>query len=141
MRGVIPEWKNVESPITATIFISDFYTGAPLAFAFYTSFDPEKFREAINNPITVSDERHVIRLGKYHFGSLDLNEKRLKEGFIPSKTLYIGRPEEVDGQETIVAPDDGRVSVRRTYRSPFATPCWRQGAIGVQYGQHAPLRT
>ncbi len=92
-----------------TIFVSDFYTGAPLAYAFYNELDPRIYQHAITNPIKVADDRTVVKIGKYYFGSLDLNAKRVAQGVIPPKTLYIGRPEEVPGQGTIVAPDDHRV--------------------------------
>ena len=92
-----------------TIFISDFYTGAPLAYAFYNQLDPRLYRAALANPIKVADDRTVIKIGKYYFGSLDLDTKRVAQGVIPPKTLYIGRPEEADGSDVIRAPDDGRV--------------------------------
>ncbi len=91
------------------IFISDFYTGAPLAFAVYNAYDPREFRKAINNPITMADNRHLIKLGKYYFGSLDIDKERLESGIIPPKSLYIARPEEADSPETINAPDDNRI--------------------------------
>jgi len=98
------------------IFISDFYTGAPLAFAVYTAYDPVEFRKAVNNPVTMVDDRHLIRLGKYYFGSLDIDKERLKKGIIPPKSLYIARPEEADSGETINAPDDNRV-IFKVYRT------------------------
>jgi len=91
------------------IFISDFYSGATLAYAVYNSYDPLEYRQAINNPIIVADGRHMIRLGKYYFGSLDLNNERLAKDIIPPKSLYIGRPEEPMGEDAILAPDDKRV--------------------------------
>ncbi len=91
------------------IFISDFYSGAALAYAFYAQIDPIAFRLARENPIVVADDRHVIKIGKYYFGSLDLDDKRMEMGILPPKTLYIGRPEEPKGQGTILAPDDNRV--------------------------------
>lgn len=91
------------------IFISDFYTGAPLAFAVYTAYDPEQYRSAIARPVTLADGRRLIKMGKYYFGSLDIDGKRLEEGIIPPRSLYIGRPEEADSDEKINAPDDGRV--------------------------------
>ena len=91
------------------IFISDFYTGAPLAFAVYNSLNPSEFRSAVNNPVTLADNRHLIKLGKYYFGSLDLNVLRLKENIIPPKSLYIGRPEEPASNESINAPGDNRL--------------------------------
>lgn len=91
------------------IFISDFYTGAPLAYAVYNSYDPVAFRRALQNPVVLSDNRHFIELGKYYFGSLDLNKERLNSNIIPSRSLYIARPEEADSNETINAPDDGRI--------------------------------
>ncbi len=91
------------------IFISDFYTGAPLAFAVYQKYDPLQFRNAVNNPVTMADGRKLIKLGKYYFGSLDIDKNRQNLGIIPPHSLYIARPEEVDGIETINAPDDNRV--------------------------------
>ena len=91
------------------IFISDYYTGAPLAFAVYSRYDPVEFRKALNNPVVMADSRHLVKLGKYYFGSLDVDKKRLEEGIIPPKSLYIGRPEETDTGETINAPDDNRI--------------------------------
>lgn len=99
------------------IFISDFYTGAPLAFAVYNAYDPRGFRKAINNPITIADDRHLIKLGKYYFGSLDIDNDRLNKEMIPPKSLYIARPEEADSNETINAPDDGRV-IFKIYKTP-----------------------
>lgn len=91
------------------IFISNFYTGAELAYAVYTSYDPLKYRQAVQNPIVMADGRHLIKLGKYYFGSLDIDNDRLRQNIIPFKSLYIARPEETDSEETINAPDDGRV--------------------------------
>lgn len=91
------------------IFISDFYTGAALAFAVYNQYDPVEYRYAINHPVTLADGRSLVKLGKYYFGSLDINRERLSQNIIPPRSLYIGRPEEADSSETINAPDDGRV--------------------------------
>lgn len=91
------------------IFISNFYTGASLAFAVYTQYDPLAYRYAVTHPIEMADGRHLVKLGKYYFGSLDIDEKRLGMNIIPPKSLYIARPEEVDSEEIITAPDDGRV--------------------------------
>jgi len=91
------------------IFISDFYTGATLAFAVYNQYDPLEYRYAINHPVTLADGRSLVKMGKYYFGSLDINKERLTSNIIPPKSLYIGRPEEADSAETINAPDDGRV--------------------------------
>ena len=91
------------------IFISNFYSGVDLAYAYYTRFDPLTYREAVNHPVVVADNRHEIKLGKYYFGSLDLDAQRLQMHVIPPRTLYIGRPEEPDGQASITAPDDGRI--------------------------------
>lgn len=91
------------------VFISNFYTGASLAFAVYTQYDPLAYRYAINHPIIMADGRHLVKLGKYYFGSLDIDEKRLGMNIIPPKSLYIARPEEVDSKEVIIAPGDGRV--------------------------------
>ncbi|MCL5798013.1 MAG: glycosyltransferase family 39 protein [Patescibacteria group bacterium] len=91
------------------IFISNFYSGATLAFAVYNHYDPIQYRYAINHPVTMADGRHLVKLGKYYFGSLDLNKNRLEEKIIPTDSLYIGRPEEPRGEDQIVAPDDGRL--------------------------------
>ncbi|MBI3379808.1 glycosyltransferase family 39 protein [Candidatus Gottesmanbacteria bacterium] len=91
------------------IFISDFYTGSTLAFAVYTGYDPKEYIYSINHPVVLADGRHLIKLGKYYFGSLDIDSKRLQEGVIPPRSLYIGRPEEADSALQIKAPDDGRV--------------------------------
>lgn len=91
------------------IFISDFYTGSTLAFAVYKKYDPLEYRYAITHPVTLADDRYLIKLGKYYFGSLDIDAKRLNEGRIPPRSLYIGRPEEADSALQIKAPDDGRV--------------------------------
>lgn len=91
------------------IFISDFYSGAPLAFAVYHSLDPLEYRYSINNPVFVADGRKMIKIGKYYFGSLDINKERLSQKIIPPQSLYIGRPEELGGEEQIVAPEDGRL--------------------------------
>lgn len=91
------------------IFISDFYTGGTLAFAVYNQYDPLTYRYAVNNPVTLADGRSLVKLGKYYFGSLDINRERFSQNIIPPKSLYIGRPEEADSSETINAPDDGRV--------------------------------
>ena len=90
------------------IFISDYYTGTPLAFAVYNSYDPLKFRRAVNNPVTIADNRRLVKLGKYYFGSLDLDKERLLKNIIPPRSLYIGRPEEPESGLTINAPDDSR---------------------------------
>jgi hypothetical protein len=61
------------------------------------------------NPIEFADKRSFIKIGKYYFGSLDLNKERLEQNLIPPNSLYIGRPEEADSDVTINAPDDGRI--------------------------------
>jgi len=91
------------------IFLSNFYSGMDLAFAYYTAADPIKFRESKENIITLADNRQQVQLGKFYIGSLDIDATRLKAGILPLRTLYIGRPEEADSSETINAPDDGRV--------------------------------
>lgn len=91
------------------IFISDFYSGAPLAFAVYNAYDPLKYRYSINHPVIMADGRRLIKLGKFYFGSLDINAQRLRQNIIPPRSLYIARPEEADSSEEIHAPDDGRV--------------------------------
>jgi hypothetical protein len=90
------------------VFISNFYTGAELALAYYTNFDPLMYLTAKSNPVTLSDGREFIKLGKFYIGSLDLDRQRLAQGIIPPRTLYIGRPEEAQSQEVIRAPSDGR---------------------------------
>jgi len=94
------------------IFLSDFYTGMPLTFAVYNQIDPLVYRQAVYNPITLADDRHLIQLGKYFIGSLDIDSSRLESGIIPSRSLYIGRPEEAPSDETIRSPDDGRTLFR-----------------------------
>ena len=91
------------------IFISDFYSGITLADAVYNSLDPLSYRQAKEAPVVLADNRHLVKIGKYYFGSLDLNESRLKEKILPSDSLYIGRPEEPGGEDEIRAPDDGRL--------------------------------
>lgn len=103
------EYAKTRESAYDKIFISNFYSGATLAFAVYTSYDPLQYRYAKNNPIIIADGREVIQLGKYYFGSLDLNPERLKNNIIPPKSLYIGRPEEPMGEDAILAPDDKRV--------------------------------
>lgn len=99
------------------IFLSDFYTGMPLAFAVYTKADPNEYRIAVSNPVVLADGRHLIKFGKYYIGSLDIDEKRKNQGIIPVDSLYIGRPEEADSPETINAPDDGRI-IYKIYKTP-----------------------
>lgn len=98
------------------IFISDFYTGSTLAFAVYNQYDPILYRYALSHPVVLADGRSFVKLGKYYFGSLDINSPRLSQNIIPPRSLYIGRPEEADSGETINAPDDGRIifKVHRT---------------------------
>ncbi|OGG16330.1 hypothetical protein A3D78_06890 [Candidatus Gottesmanbacteria bacterium RIFCSPHIGHO2_02_FULL_39_14] len=103
------DYARARESLYDNIFISDYYTGATLAFAVYNRYDPRAFRQAINNPVTLGDNRRFIKLGKYYFGSLDLDPVRLSQNIIPPKSLYIGRPEEPDSSKTINAPDDGRV--------------------------------
>ncbi|MFA6569891.1 MAG: glycosyltransferase family 39 protein [Bacteroidota bacterium] len=91
------------------IFISDFYTASTLAYAVYKSVDPITYRYVVSHPVTLADDRHLIKIGKFYFGSLDIDSTRLKQQIIPPRSLYIGRPEEADGVDTINAPDDGRV--------------------------------
>ena len=100
--------KGLESRYD-NIFISDFYTGSTLAFAVYNQYDPLEYRYALSHPAVMADDRHLIKLGKYYFGSLDINNQRLNENIIPPKSLYIGRPEEADSPETIIAPGDARI--------------------------------
>ncbi len=91
------------------IFLSDYYSGITLAYAVYNKVDPLEYRRVINDPVVLADSRHFFRFGKLYFGSLDLDEDRLKSKIMPSKSLYIGRPEEPEGEDRIVAPDDGRL--------------------------------
>ncbi len=91
------------------IFISDFYTGSVLAFAVYNKIDPYMYREALAHPVTMADGRTLVQLGKYYFGSLDIDNNRLSAGIIPPKSLYFARPEEADSGQVIKAPDDGRI--------------------------------
>lgn len=91
------------------IFISNFYSGTELALAYYTAYNPVEYRKAKENLVILADNRKQVKLGKFYIGSLDIDKKRFEEKIIPPKTLYIGRPEEVDSDETIIAPDDGRV--------------------------------
>ncbi|HCS79007.1 TPA: hypothetical protein DIV55_04675 [Patescibacteria group bacterium] len=91
------------------VFLSNFYSGMDLAFAYYTADDPIKFRTAKANQITLADNRQQIQLGKFYIGSLDIDDERLRAGILPPRTLYIGRPEEADSTEIISAPDDGRI--------------------------------
>lgn len=91
------------------VFISDFYSGATLAYAVYNQVDPMQYREAIAHPVTLADGRHLIKIGHYYFGSLDMDPTRLGQRIIPPKSLYIARPEEPPSSKSITAPDDGRV--------------------------------
>ena len=103
------DYAKVRENLYDNIFISDFYTGSTLAFAVYNQYDPLKYRSALESPVVLADNRHLIKLGKYYFGSLDLDSQRLSQNIIPPKSLYIGRPEEPDSQEKIVSPEDGRI--------------------------------
>lgn len=107
-KAAIDYAKNFETQYDY-IFISNFYTGATLTYAVYNSYDPIEYRMAVQNPVVMVDGRHLVKLGKYYFGSLDIDEERLQQNIIPAKSLYIARPEEADSKETINAPDDGRV--------------------------------
>jgi 4-amino-4-deoxy-L-arabinose transferase-like glycosyltransferase len=99
------------------IFMSDYYTGAPLAYGVYNAYDPMQFRKSINNPVTLGDGRKFIKFGKYYIGSFDISDPgRLSKNIIPPKSLYIGRPEEIDFGETINAPDDNRI-IFKIYRT------------------------
>jgi hypothetical protein len=71
--------------------------------------NPQEYREAVNNPVTLADNRHFIKIGKYYFGSLDIDKKRFEQHVLPPRSLYIGRPEEFESDLKIVAPDDGRI--------------------------------
>ncbi|OGG12823.1 hypothetical protein A3D77_07240 [Candidatus Gottesmanbacteria bacterium RIFCSPHIGHO2_02_FULL_39_11] len=91
------------------IFLSDYYSGMPLSFAVYTQADPRVFRQAVLNPVVLADGRHLIKLGKFYFGSLDIDKTRMNKNIIPVHSLYFARPEEAVSEEAIHAPDDGRV--------------------------------
>lgn len=98
------------------IFLSDYYSGMPLAFAVYHQVNPNEYRQAIRNPILMADGRKMFKFGKYYIGSLDIDEKRYNLGIIPAKSLYIGRPEEMESKKNIYAPGDGRV-IYKIYNS------------------------
>jgi hypothetical protein len=91
------------------IFVSDFYTGATLAYAVYAQLDPVVYRNAIANPVAMADGRHLIKIDNVYFGSLDIDETRMAQNIIPPSSLYIGRPEEMKSPETVNAPDDNRL--------------------------------
>lgn len=91
------------------IFLSNFYSGLDLAFAYYTNQDPLVYRNARSNQVILADNRQFIQLGKFYIGSLDVDKKRLVSDIIPPRSLYIGRPEEADSSENITAPNDGRI--------------------------------
>lgn len=90
------------------VFLSNFYSGATLAYAVYSGMHPTEYRQSLAYPVRVAD-KEVVRLGPLLIGSLDLDEKRLRDKILPENTLYIGRPEEPAGEDVIRAPDDGRV--------------------------------
>lgn len=98
------------------IYLSNFYSGLELAFAYYTRLDPRLYRQIKANPVTLADGRHFWQFGKFYIGSLDLDKERLAQNLILPKSLYIGRPEEADSSETINAPDDGRI-LFKVYRT------------------------
>lgn len=98
------------------IFISDFYSGSLLAYSVYNSLDPIEYRYAISNPVSLADGRSFFRVGKYYFGSLDIDEKRKQINLIPPRSLYFARPEEANSGETINAPDDDRI-IFKIYRT------------------------
>ena len=91
------------------IFISNFYSGLDLAFAYYTQQDPQIYRDAKQNKTIFENDKEFIQLGKFYIGSLDIDTKRMAAGALPTKSLYIARPEEVQSNETIRDPSDGRV--------------------------------
>lgn len=99
------------------VFLSDFYTGMPLALSVYGQFDPKLVRNALDHRVMLADGREFIKIGKYYIGSLDLNSERLKNGLIPKGSLYIGRPEEPDSAEQILSPGSKRV-IFNVFRSP-----------------------
>ncbi len=98
------------------IFLSNFYSGLDLAFAYYTAQDPSIYAQAKSHPVTLADSREFWKFGKFYIGSLDLDKDRILQNIIPPKSLYIGRPEEADSAETINAPDDGRI-IFKIYRT------------------------
>lgn len=118
-------WENKKAIDYATekkagkdfIFLSDFYTGLPLALAYYNKILPEEYRQAVSNPVFFADSRKMIRFGKFFIGSLDIDERRYKQGLLPPHSLYLGRPEEYEAGSSITAPDDGRV-IFRVYDTP-----------------------
>lgn len=91
------------------IFISDNYFDVDLALVYYGQIDPKIYREAQKNPVQMADGKQFVKIGKFYIGSLDINEERANLNIIPPKSLYIGRPEEVIGQEVILHPGDGTV--------------------------------
>lgn len=111
-------WENKAAIDLATkeadnydqIFISSFYSGTDLAFGFYNAVDPSEYRKIKSNPIILADNRKFFKFGKFYIGSFDINDNnRLNSGIIPSRSLYIARPEEISSAEVIRAPDDGRI--------------------------------
>lgn len=103
------DYAKREEKYYDSIFLSDYYSGLTLAFAVYNQIDPVQYRYALNNPVNLADGRKMFKFGKYYIGSLDIDEKRYNRGIIPVKSLYIGRPEEMDSKENIYAPGDGRI--------------------------------
>ncbi|RJR30219.1 hypothetical protein C4564_00525 [Candidatus Microgenomates bacterium] len=91
------------------IFISNFYSGLDLAFAFYTQQEPRALQNARKHPVVMVDNRHFMKFGKFYIGSLDIDGERMQQNIIPENSLYIARPEEYASDERIGAPDDGRV--------------------------------
>lgn len=91
------------------VFISNYYSGAELAYAFYTGYDPLAYRKAHSERVVLADDKGFIKLGNVFFGSLHIDDKRLKENLIPPKSYYIGRPDEADGVSEIRAPEDGGI--------------------------------
>jgi len=91
------------------IFISDYYTGTTLAFAFYEKLDPLFYRQSLANPLTFGGNHQFIKFGKFYIGSFALEEKNKRQKIIPEKSLYIAGPMEPDGQAVITSPDDGRI--------------------------------
>lgn len=94
------------------IFLSDFYTGMPMAYAVYNSIHPTVYQQAVNNPVIFADGRRMIKFGKIYIGSLDIDKNRLNQEIIPKRSMYLGRPEEADSGNNITAPDDRRVIFR-----------------------------
>jgi hypothetical protein len=89
------------------IFISDYYTGTTLAYAFYQQLDPTFYRERLNNPVNFNGHQ-FINFGKFYIGSFALDQASAIKKIIPPHSLYIAGPLEEEGQSVIKSPADGR---------------------------------